>query len=288
MAVWQSGQDAYAGGGGRSSGDCGWSTTDWCDCGGGSGGDTLQMLHDIQINQYKMQESIDMAVAQADSATSLLNARVEKLDVDKEFESWCKLELRKQSFMLSELYKMLRAQSPVLRVPGNAVGSQADSSPVSGSRRSRPRSGSLPPILSCRHHDVGNADTEACTDIYGMTLVASASEAGPWWSHLSAVLLYNKAPLNDALWEWFSEQFAKKKIVLFYYYTANVRHFMLKCTCCDEQFIMCYDKYLPQELKDARVMDFARFTQCTVAAKSVGSCPRLRSDNLLAICTTVT
>ena len=153
MAAWQSGQDAHAGGGGRSSGDCGWSTADWC--GGGSGGDTMQMLHDIQTTQHMMQESIDMAAAQADSATCILIARLEELEADKEFEKSAKEELRKQSSLLIELYKMLRAQNPVLRVPGDAVATQADSSPVPASRRNRPRSGSLPPSLSCGHHDMG-------------------------------------------------------------------------------------------------------------------------------------
>lgn len=129
----------------------------------------------------------------------------------------------------------------------------------------------------------GNTCTGASVDGYALDVVTSASAAGPWWSHIAAVLLYDKAPLGDALWAWLDVNLGKGRIELRHYFTPKVRRFILVCTCCVELFFMCYDKHLTDEVKNARVNDLAAFTHCTDALKRKGSCPRLRSDNLLRI-----
>ena len=116
----------------RTSGD--WSTGEWCDCGGGSSCDNIQMLHDIQTTQHTMQGIIEVAVAEAKAANSILIERVAQLEADKEFEKFAEEEFRKQSYMLTELWKMLRAQHCVVRVPGTAVAPPAASSPRPASR----------------------------------------------------------------------------------------------------------------------------------------------------------
>ena len=269
MAAWQSRQDAYYGD---------WSTGEWCDCGGGSSCDNIQMLHDIQHTQHTMQGIIEVAVAEAKAANSILIERVAQLEADKKFEKFAEEEFRKQSYMLTELWKMLSAQHCVVRVPGTAVAPPAASSPRRSSRLDRPRSSSTPP--PCTHHNVGNTCTGASVDGYALDVVTSASAAGPWWSHIAAVLLYDKAPLGDALWAWLDVNLGKGRIELRHYFTPKVRHFILVCTCCGELFFMCYDKHLTDEVKNDRVNDLAAFTHCTDALKRKGSCPRLQSDNL--------
>ena len=117
-----------------------------------------------------------------------------------------------QNSQLVKLNQQLRQQNQQLaeRFHRCGVARQRDVSPGPSSRRERPRSGSLPPILSCDHREEGNGTSAAIIDIHGLTMVHSASEAGPWWNHINSVLFYGEAPLSEDLWEWFVLQFAKK------------------------------------------------------------------------------
>ena len=117
-----------------------------------------------------------------------------------------------------------------------------------------------------------------------MTVVTTASDAGPWWSHISSVLLFDKQPFSDSLWAWFELQFARQKIALRYYYSKRVRRFLIKCNCCTESFIMLYDSPISQAIKEERLLALARFTNCTDDVGAIGFCPRVRADALLALC----
>lgn len=224
----------------------------------------LELTRSIHNNQNGMLDAIKEAAANADSATA-----------------WTKSELHRQSQQVDELYKMLATQSPV--IGGVASATHADTSPIPTTRRNRPRSGSVPPRLTCIHHAAGNTNKHSPADLHGMIVVSHAADAGPWFSHIGSTLLYDKQPLSDALWDWLELQFAERRIVLYHYFSPRVRHFTMKCTLCDEQFNMRYDKNLSQETKEKGITALARFSHCTEAATQVGSCPRLRSDKAHAL-----
>ena len=156
----------------------------------------MKVLYEIKVAQQKADVNMDVSIAQVNFATGLLVARVDKLEADKEFANWANDELLKQTRELIELSKHLRVQNRLLcvRVLGVGVAKQMDSSPGPASRRKRPRSGSLPPILSWDHHEMGNGETETIADIYGLTIVAFASEAGSLWSHIAAALFSTRRP----------------------------------------------------------------------------------------------
>ena len=161
---------------------------------------------------------------------------------------------------------------------------QGDDSPRPSCRRERPRSGSLPPNLSCDHHAVGNGKAAAIIETHGMTVVTTASDVFSWWSHISTVLLYDKQPFSGSLWAWFELQFARQKISLHHYYSKKVRHFLIKCNCCTESFIMLYDSPISQAIREERLLALAKFTNCTDDVGTIGFCPRMRADALLALC----
>lgn len=223
---------------------------------GSSSGDAGQRLHDLSV-------LIQMTRSIQDNQYIMLDA------------------IKRQSQQLDELHKILATQSPV--IGGVAYATHAETSPIPTTRRNRPRSGSVPPRLECRHHAAGNTNTHSPVDLHGMNVVSHAADAGPWFSHIGSVLLYNKQPLSDALWQWLELQFAQRRIVLYHYFSTRVRNFTLKCTLCDEQFNMVYDKHCAQETKESGITALARFSHCTEAATQVGSCARLRSDKLHAL-----
>jgi hypothetical protein len=114
-------------------------------------------------------------------------------------------------------------------------------SPVrtSGSRRDRPRSGSLPPPATCFWHEAGNAGKVALPD-YGMTSLTVANEAYDWWNHFNSVVLSAHVPFSEEFWKWLQHQFARKRITVLFYYSSRVRHSVIKCNKCGEMFIMFY------------------------------------------------
>ena len=151
----------------------------------------------------------------------------------------------------------------------------------SGSRRNRPRSGSLPPEQACFWHEAGNSRSNAIPD-YGLDTLRSALDAYDWWNHIAAVMFSDRSLFADDFWKWLEHQFGRRRITIQCYYSANVRHFVLNCSQCEDKFIMCYgNKTL--EVKIQLIKDLADFTQCTKYVGCVGYCPRKRHDALLAL-----
>ena len=264
--VWSSG-----GGDGPPSGGNGvsWYGNGWSS-GGGGGGSASRGYTGTTIE-------IDV------TAIDKLAGRVDQLEAENKSRIMVhQLQLQKISDLVNENQLLLHSLAD--RYQRCGVPMQGDDSPRPSCRRERPRSGSLPPNLSCDHHAVGNGKAAAIIETHGMTVVTTASDAGPWWSHISSVLLFDKQPFSDSLWAWFELQFARQKIALHYYYSKRVRHFLIKCNCCTESFIMLYDTPISQEIKEERLLALAKFTNCTDDVGAIGFCPRVRADALLALC----
>lgn len=212
---------------------------------------------------------------QQSSAIILLQERVKELEDREEKSLLISTQFREEIRQFISMQQQItehKKTDPSAASAQNRGGkpAQRDGSPGPKSRRERPRSGSLPPSLSCEHHNEGNAAKAAAIDLHGMTEVTTAFEAGPWWSHIETALFYSKQDLATELWSWFEVQLLKKKIVLHHYYNKRTRHFVLKCNCCAQSFIMVYDAWVAKAEIEARVSELARFTNCTYT-KSGGS-----------------
>ena len=192
--------------------------------------------------------------------------RVEGLEAREQRTAAAMLQLSEQTRNL-----LLAQEQLVDRVNGLEVARPTDDSPR-GSRRDRPRSGSLPPILSCAHHvHGGNSDQSAGLDEHGMTLITTAGDAGPWWDHINSVLLWDKQVLSKELWAWLELNFARKRITVQHYFSKRVRNLIIRCTCCSDCFIMVYDSSLTKEAINGRIMELARFANCASEATVAGS-----------------
>ena len=154
----------------------------------------------------------------------------------------------------------------------------------SGSRRDRPRSGSLPPNTTCFFHEAGNFRKTRPPPDYGLDTLTTSTDAYNWWNHIQSVMFSNREPLGDDVWKWLEHQFARHRINIGYYFSDNVRHFIINCNQCDEKFIACYDKYKKTPEEKALVLtQLAAFTRLTQYMDCVSYCPRKQHDTLLAL-----
>ena len=154
----------------------------------------------------------------------------------------------------------------------------------SDGRRRRPRSGSLPPDDRCVWHELGNSIHGGTLPDYGLTTINNSTDAYDWWNHVQSTMFSTRARFAAEVWKWLERQFARNRIHIGYYFSSNVRHFIINCNQCDEKFIACYDKNNKTTAeKDLVLEQLAAFTQLTQYLDCVSYCPRKQHDTLLAL-----